>query len=178
MAQRRFQSKKDSSSFGWIYCGSHNFSASAWGRPISNSFGIKTTGTHQANSCSRQRLHICNYEIGIIFIFPPSGVAKGDSNESNKNLDDVVLPFVMPAPKYGATDRPATTQAMTEALAELTKQEREKIVAEINSEEMVEEEFPDEEEAIQEGEYVAEEKEEDKVYAELLWSQVDSSQSC
>lgn len=177
VAQRRFQSKMNSSSFGWVYCGSHNFSAAAWGRPISNPFGTRITGTDKANSCLNQRLHVCNYELGIIFIFPPSN-AKDKGNQSSANLDDVVFPFVIPMPKYGPRDRPATTQAMTEALAELTEQGQEKLVLVANTEEMIEEDIPDEEEAVQTTEYVAEEKEEEKAYAEMLWSQVDSSQSC
>ena len=169
----------DSSSFGWVYCGSHNFSAAAWGRLISNPFGTRITGTHKAHSCLDQRLHICNYELGIIFIFPPSATEEDNGNQSSAKLDDVVFPFVIPVPKYGPRDRPATRQAMAEALAELTEQEgQEKLVAATNTEEMIEEDIPDEEEAEQATEYVAEEKEEEKAYAEMLWSQVDSSQSC
>ena len=179
VARRRFQSKMDAPSSGWVYCGSHNFSAAAWGRPISNS-GSQANRLEKGNSSLGLRLHICNYELGIIFIFPPTET-KGDTGENCTNLDDIVLPYVVPAPKYGFKDRPATMQAMREALAELTKQEREKFAEIIATEEMVEEildEEEEEEEAIKETSYVVEEKEDEKAYAEQLWSQVDSSQSC
>ncbi|KAM3750737.1 hypothetical protein ACB098_04G056900 [Castanea mollissima] len=178
VARRRFQSKMDAPSSGWVYCGSHNFSAAAWGRPISNS-GSQANRLEKVNSSLGLRLHICNYELGIIFIFPPTET-KGDIGENCTNLDDVVLPYVVPAPKYGFKDRPATMQAMREALAELTKQEREKFAEIIATKEMVEEilDEEEEEEAIEETSYVVEEKEDEKAYAEQLWSQVDSSQSC
>jgi hypothetical protein len=123
-----------------------------------------------------RRLHICNYELGIIFIFPPTET-KGGTDKNCSSLDDVVLPFVVPAPKYGPRDRPATGQAMREALAELTEQERQKYVEIAATEEMMEEIPDEEEEAIEVTNYIAEEKEEEKAYAEMLWSQVDSSQT-
>lgn len=174
MARRRFQSKTDASSFGWVYCGSHNFSAAAWGRPISNPFGLKSNEPEKTNYSLGLRLHVCNYELGIIFVFPPKGT-NGIANEDCANLDDIVLPFVMPAPKYGPTDRPATGWAMREALAELTEQEKQKLAESI---EVMEEIPDDEEEAVEATNYVVEEKEEEKAYAEMLWSQVDLSQSC
>ncbi|GAV73409.1 FHA domain-containing protein/Tyr-DNA_phospho domain-containing protein/HIRAN domain-containing protein [Cephalotus follicularis] len=172
VALRRFQSRMDASSFGWVYCGSHNFSAAAWGQPISHSFGTKGSEPQKNSS-----LRICNYELGIIFIFPPAEAESSSSKESTK-LDDIVLPFVVPAPKYDSRDRPATAQAMREALAEVTAQERERLLELETTYEMMEE-IPDEEEDVIEGmDYVAEEKEEEKAYAETLWSHVDSSQSC
>lgn len=85
----------------------------------------------------------------------------------------------MPAPKYGPGDRPATRKAMREALAELTEQERERLIEAATTEEIMEENpEPDEDEVVEATDYVAEEKEEEKAYAEKLWSQVDSSQSC
>ncbi|GMI76650.1 hypothetical protein like AT5G07400 [Hibiscus trionum] len=174
VARRRFWSTKSSSSFGWIYCGSHNFSAAAWGRPISSSAQTKANGLVKANSFSR--LHICNYELGIIFLFPPMET-KCIANQTQTKLDDVALPFVVPAPKYGPKDRPATAQAMRDALAELSEREANR-VAEVEITENMMEDVPDEdEEAIEATNYVVEEKEEDKTYAEKLWSQVDSSQS-
>ncbi|XP_028064672.1 uncharacterized protein LOC114267807 [Camellia sinensis] len=117
VARRRFQSKKDASSFGWVYSGSHNFSAAAWGRPISNSLRTKAVGAVKTNSVLGSRLHVCNYELGIVFIIPPSD-ANGSPNHKSRSLDDIILPFVVPAPKYSPSDTPATKQAMREALAE------------------------------------------------------------
>lgn len=179
VARRRFQSKTDTSSCGWVYCGSHNFSAAAWGRPISSTLGIQPSGAARPNNpVLGSRLHICNYELGIIFIVPPSDIKVG-ANKKSGNLDDIVLPFVVPAPKYRARDRPATAQAMQEALAELTEQEKERFAEALNVGGLMEEEEeipPDEEEEVLEDtDYVAVEKEDDKVYGEKLWSQVDSS---
>ncbi|KAL5795406.1 hypothetical protein ACOSQ2_000226 [Xanthoceras sorbifolium] len=176
VARRCFQSTKDGSSFGWVYCGSHNFSAAAWGRPISSPAGVKGNGPEKANSSSSLKLHICNYELGIVFIFPPTQTK--DSFERNRTkLDDIVLPYVVPAPKYRPKDRPATAQAMREAIAELNEQQRSKL-AEIAAAEETMEEIPDEEEEVEVTDCIAEEKEEEKAYAEMLWSQVDSSPSC
>lgn len=83
------------------------------------------------------------------------------------------MPFAVPAPKYGPTDRPATARAMSEAVAELAGLERERLIAE----EMIEEIPDEEEEAVEATDYAAVEKEEEKAYAEMLWNQVDSSQS-
>ncbi|KAK8680204.1 hypothetical protein V6N13_109156 [Hibiscus sabdariffa] len=176
VARRRFWSTKSSSSFGWIYCGSHNFSAAAWGRPISSSARTKANGLVNANSFITSRLHICNYELGIIFLFPPTET-KCIANQNQTKLDDVPFPFVVPAPKYGPKDRPATAQAMRDALAELSEREANRL-AEVEITENMMEDVPDEdEEVIEATNYVVEEKEEDKTYAEKLWSQVDSSQS-
>ena len=164
MALRRFQSRRDASSFGWVYCGSHNFSAAAWGRPIYSSLGRKVNELGKAKSCLGSRLHVCNYELGIVFIFPPK-----DCKNSMK-LDDIVLPFVVPAPKYGPTDRPATALAMRLPLTELRDQGRENLI-EV-------EEIPDEEESVEATDFVVEEKEEEKAYAEVLWNHIDSSESC
>ncbi|EOY22698.1 Forkhead-associated domain-containing protein / FHA domain-containing protein, putative isoform 2, partial [Theobroma cacao] len=91
VARRRFWSKTGSSSFGWVYCGSHNFSAAAWGRPISGSVGIKASGLDKTKSLITSRLHICNYELGIIFLFPPTET-KCIANQSSTKLDDIALP--------------------------------------------------------------------------------------
>ncbi|MBA0604357.1 hypothetical protein Godav_017023 [Gossypium davidsonii] len=133
-------SEASSSSSGWVYCGSHNFSAAAWGRPISSSVGIKASGLAQTNSTSR--LHVCNYELGIIFVFPPTET-KCIANQNRTKLDDVALPFIVPAPKYGPKDRPATAQAMREALAELLEREA-KSLAEVEITENMTEEVSDE----------------------------------
>ncbi|KAJ7945195.1 Tyrosyl-DNA phosphodiesterase [Quillaja saponaria] len=175
VARRRFQSRRDASSFGWVYCGSHNFSAAAWGRAIANP-SKKSNGSVKENT-SDLGLHICNYELGIIFICPPTDT-NGSPMINSTNLDDITLPFVMPAPRYGPMDRPATMQAMREALTELTKQESDKLVESATDEEIMEEIPDEEEEEMPATSYVTKEKEEEKAYAEILWSQVDSSQSC
>ncbi|KAL7179760.1 hypothetical protein ACSBR1_043042 [Camellia fascicularis] len=168
VARRRFQSKKDASSFGWVYSGSHNFSAAAWGRPISNSLRTKAVGAVKTNSVLGSRLHVCNYELGIVFIVPPSD-ANGSPNHKSRSLDDIILPFVVPAPKYRPSDTPATKQAMREALAEW---EREISLEAVASGELMEEEIPDEEEEVLEAtDYVAKEREDEKAYADILWSQ-------
>lgn len=171
---RRFQSKTNASSCGWVYCGSHNFSAAAWGRPISNT---RPGVVGRTNAVLGSRLHISNYEVGVIFIVPPPD-ALNHVNEATESLDDIILPFVIPAPKYKASDRPATARAMREALAKLTKlteQEKQKYA----QAEELEEEIPDEDEEVLEAtDYVPVEKEDDNAYAEQLWIQVDSSQSC
>ncbi|KAJ0052198.1 hypothetical protein Pint_01320 [Pistacia integerrima] len=168
VARRCFQSRIGASSFGWVYCGSHNFSAAAWGRHISSPSGTKANGPEKTNSSSNFRLHICNYELGIIFVFPPT------ETRDSSNLDDVVLPFVVPAPRYRPADRPATGKAMKDALAELTEEQRSKLAELAAAEEMIEE-IPDEEEEVEATDYVVEEKEEERAYAEMLWSKVDSS---
>ncbi|XP_062091483.1 uncharacterized protein LOC133797557 isoform X2 [Humulus lupulus] len=163
VARRRFRSVTDASSFGWIYCGSHNFSAAAWGRTISNSYGIKVDEEGKSKSSLGPRLHVCNYELGIVFIFPPTD-GKHTASKISRNLDDIVLPFVVPAPKYGPRDRPATPKAMREALTTISNQEDVEV-----------EEVPDEDESAQETDFVAEEKEEENAYAQILWGQIDSS---
>ncbi|KAL2242797.1 UNVERIFIED_CONTAM: putative tyrosyl-DNA phosphodiesterase [Sesamum indicum] len=176
VGRRRFESK-DGSSFGWVYCGSHNFSAAAWGRPMSDR---QLNGIVRNTSVLGSRLHISNYELGIIFIVPPPETVD-HVKQDTRNLDDIVLPFVMPPPKYRPRDQPATAQAIREALAELSEQEREinEAVLALSGglmEEVITEE--EEEEVIETAQYVAQEKEDEKAYADKLWSQVDSSQSC
>lgn len=175
---RRFRSRKDASSFGWVYCGSHNFSAAAWGRPISNSLDRQANGNSRNNPVLGSRLHISNYELGIIFVVPPPGAVDCVKQKST-TLDDIVLPFVVPPPKYGPGDAPATAQAMKEALAELIEQEREKREAAASAQDWTEMEIPEEEEEeiMETAQYVTMEKEDEKAYADKLWSQVDSSES-
>ncbi|WCJ36383.1 forkhead-associated domain-containing protein / FHA domain-containing protein [Euphorbia peplus] len=173
VARRRFWSKSDGSS-GWVYCGSHNFSAAAWGRSIStNRTGAKSNEPGKPSSSSVLKLHVSNYELGIIFIFPPSASSEDVSNKDVAKLDDITMPYVMPPPKYGPRDRPATKLAMREASIELTmEQERGKSV----ELEDITEDIPDEEEIVETNYNVAE-KEEDKAYAEMLWTLADSSKS-
>ncbi|XP_044493341.1 uncharacterized protein LOC123216821 isoform X2 [Mangifera indica] len=171
VARRSFQSRTGASSFGWVYCGSHNFSAAAWGRRISSPSVMKANGPEKTNTSSNLRLHICNYELGIIFVFPPT------ETKDRGNMDDVVLPFVVPAPRYTPTDRPATGKAMRDALAELTDEQRSNL-AEVAAGEGMMQEIQDEEDEVEATtDYVAEEKEEENAYAEMLWSQIDSSES-
>lgn len=169
MARRRFQSKKDSPSFGWVYCGSHNLSAAAWGRPIYKSIEINAAGAVKSNSILGSRLHICNYELGIIFIVPPPD-SMASSKHNTANLDDIVLPFVVPAPKYKSSDTPATAQAMREALVERGRQ---MFMESAAAGEVMDEEVPDDEEddVVTATDFFAEEKEDEKAYADKLWSQ-------
>lgn len=169
VARRCFKSGRDASSFGWVYCGSHNFSAAAWGRPISNSCAIKVDQEGRPKSALGLRLHVCNYELGIIFVFPPTETKDSATSKSNADLDGIVLPFVVPAPKYGPRDRPATAKAMRGALVVLAEKERENIVEVV--------EVPEEDESAEEIDFLAEEKEEENAYAQILWNQVDSSSS-
>lgn len=127
---------------------------------------------------SVNKLRVCNYELGIVFVFPPPH-EETDSCDGSK-IDDIVLPFVVPAPKYGWSDRPATGLAMREALAEFREGSRSFFVESEVEEEVEDREEEEEEEAEAEGrgEFVAEEeKQEEKAYAEALWSQVESSLS-
>lgn len=163
VARRRFQSKTSTSAFGWIYCGSHNFSSAAWGLMVPPSSEKVGSGVHNS-IVSGSRLRICNYELGIVFIIPPPNSAKG-SVGNLCNLDDIKLPFVVPAPRYCGGDRPATSRAMAECFTSLTEQDFEG---------MDEEDIADDE-IIGPSEYIAEENEGDKIYAEMLWTQVGSS---
>lgn len=155
------------SSSGWVYCGSHNFSAAAWGRQISNSSGAAVEEPGRADSFLGHRLHICNYELGIIFIFPPANT-EDHCSKGGGSVDDIILPFVVPPPKYGPRDRPATSKAMREALDEVNVKHN---LLEV-------EEIPGEEDEPVEATASVAEDEEDKTYSENLWSQIDSSNSC
>lgn len=58
-----------------------------------------------------------------IFVFPPPET-EASSPDNSPTMDDISLPFVETAPRYGPKDRPATKRAMNEALTELAKEER------------------------------------------------------
>ncbi|RDX75863.1 Tyrosyl-DNA phosphodiesterase 1, partial [Mucuna pruriens] len=176
VVRRCFWSGRDAPSVGWVYCGSHNFSAAAWGRQISNPFRIKADGPQKEDPSVNYGLHICNYELGIIFTFPPTENSGCPKVKSTK-LDDIILPFVVPAPKYGSSDHPATKLAMREVMVGLAEQEREKHTEEEMMEELDEEEYIELPEELDATSCVEHEKEEEKEYANILWSQVDSSQS-
>lgn len=169
VACRRFQSKEDNAlSFGWIYCGSHNFSPSAWGQPMQC-----PTSSLSENSALSSRLHICNYELGIVFVFPPpkGGILKEVVDAKRPNLDDIALPFVMPAPKYSYNDRPTTAQAVREVVAFEKGVDQH---AALTEEDAIDEDIADDEDVF---EYVdtTKEKDDEKIYAEMLWSETYSS---
>lgn len=164
VARRRFTSTRGlrSSSFGWVYCGSHNFSAAAWGQTISRSSRNNQDQFHNAMR-SVNKLRVCNYELGIVFVFPPP--REGTDSCDGSKIDDIVLPFVVPAPKYGWSDRPATGLALREALAEF-REGSSSFFGESEAEEEVEEKEEEEEEAAAEaegrGEFVAEEEKQEE----------------
>ncbi|XP_064942713.1 uncharacterized protein LOC135624700 isoform X5 [Musa acuminata AAA Group] len=160
VAQRRFQSGNGMFSFGWIYIGSHNFSPAAWGNTLLSSSESKAP-----------KLHICNYELGIVLIVPPPDLSDTDGR-NRFNLDDFVLPFVMPAPEYQDGDRPATAQAMREACVEVTSS---KLFLSEDATEELNEDILDEEVTFEESDFSIQESEEEKIYAEMLWGQVDSA---
>uniref|UniRef100_A0A7C9A1B0 Uncharacterized protein n=1 Tax=Opuntia streptacantha TaxID=393608 RepID=A0A7C9A1B0_OPUST len=155
-------------------------SSAAWGRVISSQSGVQVKGPEKGDS-SCERLHVCNYELGVIFVFPPPGTEGSHANDPS-SLDDVDLPFIMPAPKYGPRDRPATMRAMREALAELAEQEERMERAQLDAAVEMMEEVPGEEDedevVVEAGNGVPLDEEEEKAYADVLWSQVESSQSC
>ncbi|CAL5361702.1 unnamed protein product [Camellia sinensis] len=98
-----------------------HFSTATWGRPTSNSLRTKAVGALKTNSVLGSRLHACNYELGIVFIVPPSD-ANSSPNHKSTSLDDIILTFVVPAPKYRPNDTPTTKQAMREALVECERE--------------------------------------------------------
>lgn len=174
IARRRFQYKTGGPSFGWIYCGSHNFSPAAWGHRIFPSSEAKMP-VDTITTKLGPRLHICNYELGIVLIAPPD--ISDETQEKSFDLDDIILPFVMPAPKYRGADRPATAQAMREALASMAVIQRDNFMSEIPAEEIDEDIAVEDVDTLEASSFLAEEKEEEKIYAEMLWSQVDSVES-
>lgn len=90
------------------------------------------------------------------------------SDETVINIDDVKLPFETPAPKYKPEDRPATAQAMREALVEAQSMAVDPL-EEMN--EISQGDADEYEQIIGD----SEEGEEERIYAEMLWSQVFSS---
>ncbi|XP_042393128.1 uncharacterized protein LOC121984314 isoform X3 [Zingiber officinale] len=169
LAQRQFLSGNGMTTFGWIYVGSHNFSPAAWGRTL-----LPSSKSKVSEASTTTKLHICNYELGIILIVPPTDHSKRE-NVNNFNLKDIILPFVMPAPIYKDDDRPATAQAMREALSEATLQSLPH--DSLPEDGMEDKDFLGEEEMFEEPIFPNEENDEERVYAEMLWSQVDSSGS-
>ncbi|KVH99032.1 Forkhead-associated (FHA) domain-containing protein [Cynara cardunculus var. scolymus] len=121
---------------------------------------VKPNEDARSKSVLGSRLHICNYEFGIVFVVPPSE----RKDEKHLNLDNISLPFVVPAPRYRANDTPATKLAMKEALIEVGEKE---IAKTVDFEEEIADE--EEEEVLEVGNLIVEEKEEEKTYAEKLW---------
>ncbi|KAL2899766.1 Tyrosyl-DNA phosphodiesterase 1 [Bienertia sinuspersici] len=160
VARRRFKSKTDGASFGWIYCGSHNMSAAAWGRSISSQPANLVSGTSDDRS-SRMRLHVCNYELGIIFVFPQPK-SRVSSSDNSSTLDDIILPFVVPGPRYGPRDSQQLSEGRVSDLAAV--------------EETVED-VPDEDDEVEVLNCVVHEEDDEKAYADALWHQVDSSRA-
>ncbi|KAL0342219.1 UNVERIFIED_CONTAM: hypothetical protein Scaly_1884500 [Sesamum calycinum] len=174
VGRRRFESK-DGSSFLMVYCGSHKLQCCCLGRPMSDR---QLNGNVRNTSVLGSRLHISNYELGIIFVVPPPETVD-HVKQDTRNLDDIVLPFVMP--EIIPQETSPTAQAIKGGIGGRAEQEREineavlALSGGLMEEEITEEE---EEEAIEAAQYVAQEKEDEKAYADKLWSQVDSSQSC
>ena len=125
----------------------------------------QSNGVARSKSVLGSRLHICNYEFGLVFIVPPSERTYYNDN-IHSDLDDIILPFVVPAPRYRSVDIPATKFAMSRAYAELAYQEREKRVEVMDDEEEL---MDEEEELLEVPDTVVEEKEDEKAYAEKLW---------
>ncbi|KRH59705.1 hypothetical protein GLYMA_05G198600v4 [Glycine max] len=146
--------------FTEVYCGSHNFSAAAWGRQISNPFRTKDDGPKKEDPSVNYGFHICNYELGIIFTFPPTE-NNGCPEVKSPKLEDITLPFV----------------ALREVMVELAEREKEKHTEEEMKDENDEEEYVELPEELEATNYVEQEKEDEKAYADILWSQVDSFQS-
>jgi hypothetical protein len=138
----QFQYSPRGISFGWVYCGSHNLSPATWGRPllkcpasvapvlgtpmlISNyEFGLLFVDPPPAHA----------YALDTIDDFSPEELAYATARDESKGcelenvgtgallvqrmegLDRFKLPFVMPPPKYKASDQPATGKMLYEIL--------------------------------------------------------------
>lgn len=187
VARRQFQKSPSSPPYGWIYCGSHNFSPAAWGRPqwrpkdgeAATDAGIVLGST----------LHIANYEIGIVLVEPPPPVNQQSSqckheiseleNETaRRGLDRFTMPFKMPPPKYKQSDRPATGKAMYEAFMNMKAMELirgEEDFAVLQSEVPLEGELNQEDANLLVQEEVNSKGEAE--YVEALWSQIENQGS-
>ncbi|KAH7445355.1 hypothetical protein KP509_01G004200 [Ceratopteris richardii] len=178
IARRRFQDPSTSKIYGWMYCGSHNFSPAAWGRPM-----FKETdweAATDAGSVLGSSLHIYNYELGIVLIEPPpnENSPMGKEEHLKEGLDRFILPFKVPPPIYRSEDKPATGRAIMEAYIQMKAFNQLKAAEEddavLQDEELADDAVPD----IQgeEGPECAAERDEaraEQVYVEALWSQID-----
>jgi hypothetical protein len=96
-------------------------------------------------------------------------------SERMHGIDDIVLPFVVPPPRYKQSDRPATQLAMREAMTEACVLQSN---GPVDLSQETDEDIPDEEDEdmVELSDCSQEEKEEEKIYAETLWGQVYSSE--
>lgn len=90
-------------------------------------------------------------------------------------MEAIALPFVVPPPQYKGSDRPATRLAMREAASETCVLQSNDVV---DLSDDTDEDVPaeDDEQEAELSDCSQQEKEEEKIYAETLWGQVDSSQ--
>ncbi|MCO5573619.1 hypothetical protein L7F22_027391 [Adiantum nelumboides] len=176
VARQTFCDPLTSQQYGWMYCGSHNFSPAAWGRPICRAADWEAAT--DAGSVLGSALHICNYELGIVLIEPPPNedFSRGKKEPSRRGLDRFVLPFKVPPPMYKDEDRPATGKAMMEALMEmraLQLKAAEEDVAVMQSEAGLDEACLVQQEGEAAGDADREEARAEQAYVEALWSQLD-----
>ncbi|KAI5075181.1 hypothetical protein GOP47_0009257 [Adiantum capillus-veneris] len=179
VARRTFRDPLSSQPYGWMYCGSHNFSPAAWGRPIWKA--ADREAATDAGSVLGSSLHICNYELGIVLIEPPPNEdsSRGKKEPDKRGLGRFVLPFKVPPPRYRDDDRPATGKAMMEALMEmraLQLKAAEEDVAVMQSEDVLDEACPVQQEDEAACDADREEARAEQVYVEALWSQIDDEE--
>ena len=175
VARRRFQESPTSRPYGWLYCGSHNFSPAAWGRPA---WKVGDSGNVLGSS-----LQISNYEIGIVFVEPPPSqyLAKDEHEHGNRlGIDRFIMPFKMPPPIYTDSDRPATGRAITDAYVELRALQLKAAEEMDAAAPVLKDEIPEEVEVcnLQQQEEVArssevEDAKAEEFYVEALWSQIE-----
>ncbi|MCO5559921.1 hypothetical protein L7F22_013525 [Adiantum nelumboides] len=176
VARQTFRDPLSFQAYGWMYCGSHNFSPAAWGRPVWRAADWEAAT--DAGSVLGSALHICNYELGIVLIEPPPNedFSRGKKEPSRRGLDRFVLPFQVPPPMYKDEDRPATGKAMMEALMEmraLQLKAAEEDVAVMQSEDGPEEACLVQQEGEAAGDADREEVRAEQAYVGALWSQLD-----
>eukprot|EP00850_Spirogloea_muscicola_P001609 SM000006S19374 [mRNA] locus=s6:385360:389566:+ [translate_table: standard] len=115
---------------GWVYCGSHNLSPAAWGRPVPKAPHSQSFDAGPERVALGSCLHIHNYEAGIVLTEPPPPLPTDIGNQchakvghghlcssSSRGLDQIALPFQVPAPQYKPGARPASWPAVRRAIA-------------------------------------------------------------
>eukprot|EP00850_Spirogloea_muscicola_P005027 SM000022S07241 [mRNA] locus=s22:779760:783977:- [translate_table: standard] len=131
VALRRFRgSAAGQPASGWVYCGSHNLSPAAWGRPVPKAPQSQSFNAGPERVALGSCLHIYNYEAGIVLIEPPAPLPIDTGGQrcaqvghghlcssSSRGLDRIVLPFQVPAPQYQPGARPASWPAVRRAIA-------------------------------------------------------------